>query len=244
MDITSATVRKGAVVLTVVTFVVAGASAAAYFVVDRETNRLLFNYFYVGEEMNLPTWWNVVLLFAVALAALVAAACVRRERASWLLVAATAAFLSLDEGSRLHERLGALTGGVEVATFRWVVAAAVLAPVGLVALWLLTRALPARTRRLLGMSVAVYVFAALGLEALGGHMFYRDEWGAFLALTHVEELLEMLACVGATAAILQRLVPLRIDTTPSVEVPEGRQVPPSASRPGRARVAHQAAHRR
>lgn len=214
-------VRAAVAVMGLVTLLLGGLSALAYAVIDRERHPMAWDYVYVGAEMNLPTWWNILLLAGVGLVAAVAGACLAAERVGWFTVAAAAAFLSLDEGSRPHEVSGNLVGlvGLSVPTFAWVVVGAVAAPVGLVVLTLATRPLPGATRRRLALAAAVYIGAALGLEAISGIVFDLDLWGLFLALTHVEEMLEMLACVLAIHTILMRLTPLRVvalaDRTPA-----------------------------
>lgn len=218
---TPASARRLLTVCVAGTFLVVGASAAAYAVIDRTVHGAWFDYFYVGTEMNLPTWWNMLLLAGVGLMAVIAAAVVPTERVGWWAIAAAAAFLSLDEGSRLHETTGHLVQGLGIPTFSWVVIGAIVAPIGLIALAVLTRRLPRSTRLALTACVAAYVFAALGLEAIGGYLQHQGNWGGFLTLTHLEEMLEMLACAIAIYVIARRIVPLRIEklTEPARGVP-------------------------
>lgn len=211
MDMTPASARRLLSVCVAGTFLVVGASALAYALIDRSVHGAWFDYFYVGTEMNLPTWWNVLLLAGVGLAAAFAAAVVPKERVGWWAIAAAAAFLSLDEGSRLHETTGHLVQGFGIPTFSWVLVGAVVAPIGLIVLAVLTRHLLRGTRLALTACVAAYVVAALGLEAVGGYLQQQDNWGGFLTLTHVEETLEMLACAFAIYAIVLRVVPIRIE---------------------------------
>lgn len=214
MDLHPRCARRLLGVCVAVTLAVVAASAAVYALVDRSTHGRLFDYFYVGTEMNLPTWWNVMLLAGAALAAAGAAALYARERVGWAAVAAATAFLSLDEGSRLHENAGLLVRGLGVPTFGWVVVGAVIAPLGLLVLALLTRRLPRTTRRTLGLLAGLYVAAALGLETLGGYLLGQGHSGAFFALAHVEEALEMVAAAGAMCTILDRILPVRLEAAP------------------------------
>lgn len=121
-------VRVAVAVMGLVTLLLGGLSALAYAVIDRERHPMAWDYVYVGAEMNLPTWWNILLLAGVGLAG----ACLAAERVGWFTVAAAAAFLSLDEGSRLHEVSGNLVGlvGLSVPTFAWVVVGASPLPSG------------------------------------------------------------------------------------------------------------------
>lgn len=210
MDIGSSAVRQFAWFCASLTVIIVGLSALAYVVVDRQAHPELFDYFYVGTEMNLPTWWNVVLLLGLAASAWLAAGQRPGERVGWISVAVTAVALSLDEGSRLHENLGHIVSGASIATFSWVIPGAVLAIIGVGALTVLTRGLPTRTRRALGAAAAVYLLAALGLETVAGFLHSDGQWGAYLVLTHLEELLEMLCAAAACAIVLARLTPLSI----------------------------------
>ncbi len=211
MDIATSSVRQFAWLCAALTVLIVGLSALAYVVVDRQTYPALFDYFYVGTEMNLPTWWNVVLLLGLAASAWLAAGQRPAERVGWISVAVTAIALSLDEGSRLHENLGNVVRGASIATFSWVIPGAVLAVIGAGALTILTRGLPRTTRRALGAAAAVYIVAALGLETVAGFLHGDGQWGAYLVLTHLEELMEMLSAVFAASVVLARLTPLSIE---------------------------------
>ncbi|WP_284305139.1 hypothetical protein [Mobilicoccus caccae] len=213
MEIPGAAARRFLWTSVAITGVLGVLSALAYLVLDRDTHGGLFDYFYVGTEMNLPTWWNVMLLAAIAVTATLAAAVFAAERLGWAAIAATACFLSLDEGSRLHENAGLAPAylGLSVPTFAWVAVGAVVAPVGVLVLAFATRRLPRRTRRALAACVTVYIAAALGLEAVSGYVIEQGGWGTYLALTHIEEMLEMTACAFAVHAILARLLPLRVE---------------------------------
>lgn len=200
--------------MTAGTFLVVAASMVAYVIIDRELYPGWWDYFHINTEMNLPTWWNVVLLAGVGASAAVAAVLVPRERLGWCAVAATGFVLSLDEGSRLHENAGRFVSHIDVPTFGWVLVGAVVAPLGVIALAILTRRLPRRTRWLLLLGVSVYIGAALGLEALSGWFLNQDRWDIFLILSHIEEALEMLACAFVIRVIWHRLLPLDIRATP------------------------------
>lgn len=175
-----------------------------------EDSRLhgVHKYLYVGEEYNLPTWWNSGLLLVMAMLALAVrartAADRTGERRAWLLAAAATGYLSLDELTRLHERAGALNRlvGFSVPTFQWVLTGVVVAFLGTVVLYVTTRPLATPTRRQLGLALVMYVGAALGLEIVGGSFFIAGDKAVGVLLTHVEELVEMLAVVVGIRAVL------------------------------------------
>ena len=97
----------------------------------------------IGGEANLPTWWNASLLFLVTTLAATAAftAAGRSIRVSWSVIAAAAAFLSLDEAVALHERLARPLADARIwaMTYPWLVLGVVVALVGSVVLILAGR---------------------------------------------------------------------------------------------------------
>jgi MFS family permease len=161
----------------------------------------------IGGESNLPTWWNATLLVLVALAALVAACFADRssERRAWWIVGLAAAYLSVDEATQLHERLAALgeRSGLDLPTYAWLVPGVIVAAIGATVLVVAGRALPPTTGARLGLALALFAFASLGLEALGGWLRDRtDDSPWFTLAIIVEEGVEMLACILAVGAII------------------------------------------
>lgn len=168
------------------------------------------DWFDIGGEANLPTWWNstlLVLIAVLALSAAIVSAGSTAERRAWWVVAAAATYLSIDEATELHERLtdaGERTG-LDLPTYAWLIPGVVLAAVGSTVLVVVGRSLPRPTGPRLGAALAAYGFAALGLEALTGWIRDRfDDSPWFTLGVMAEEGLEMLACVSAIGVILDR----------------------------------------
>ncbi len=175
-------------------------------------------WFDIGNESNLPTWWNATLLILVAMCALVASLVAdrARERRAWWVVALAGTYLSIDEATELHERLAGIgeRSGLAGPTYAWLAPGIVVALAGATVLVIAGRALPRRAGARLGLALGIYAVAALGLEAVGG--WIRDDsddspW--FTIAIMLEEGLEMLACVLAVGAILDTL---------SIELDSGR----------------------
>ena len=118
--------------------------------------------FDIGGEANVPTWWNVILLAMVATVAMLAGEVTgdvdAAARQAWWVVAAAASYLSLDEATGLHERLGGLVRGtaLELPTFAWLLPGLVVASAGAAVLVLAGRRLPPRTARRLAVTLASY----------------------------------------------------------------------------------------
>ena len=162
-------------------------------------------WFDVNAERNVPTAWSTVLLLASALASVLLA--LRRDvfGPGWLLVAATAGYLALDESMELHERLAPAGSAVagNALHFAWVVPGAVAAALVGGLLLLRLRRQPAAVRRGLVTAGSVYLAGALVLESLSGIVLRRD--GArelYIAVTAAEELLEMLGAALLLATLV------------------------------------------
>lgn len=164
--------------------------------------------FDIGGEANVPTWWNGTLLSIVAVTALAAAEIGERAgtsaRRAWRLVAAAAAYLSLDEVAELHERLAdVVPSGVDVPTYAWVLPGSVLALAGTAVLVAAGRHLPRPTAGRLGIALGAYGIAAVGIEAFNGRVRENDDDSMLYTVgTFVEESVEMGACVYAVTVII------------------------------------------
>jgi hypothetical protein len=175
--------------------------------------------FDVNSEGNVPSWFSSMLLMGCALLAALLAALVRRvggrDARHWAGLAVVLSLLSLDEAAALHERLGGPTaevlGGATRGAlhFAWVVPGVVLAlVVGLAFLGFVVR-LPPGTRRLVVTAAAMYLGAAVGLEALGGIVLEaQGDRAMYLLVTAAEEGLEMAGSVLLLYAAM-RLLHLR-----------------------------------
>lgn len=172
----------------------------------------------IGGENNLPTWWNGLLLLAVAVAAFRASTArgpagrplPLPQRRAWLVIAAAAGYLCLDEIAQLHERLNepVRATGLQLPTYAWLAPGVVIALAGCLVLARAARRLPVFTRRRLGVALACYFLGAIVMEGVNG--LFSGRWLdielVFAAGTTVEESLEMLACILALTAIVDHLV--------------------------------------
>jgi hypothetical protein len=175
--------------------------------------------FDVNGEANLPAWFSSALLLGGALLAAVLSALVGRaggrDAGWWAGLAAVLSLLSLDEVASLHERLGDPAARVlgDAARgplrFAWIVPGGLLAlAVGAAFLGFVVR-LPAATRRLLVIAAAMYLTAAVGLEAVGGVALDADvSHAVYLLVSGAEEGLEMAGSILLLYALL-RLLRLR-----------------------------------
>ncbi|ONG52310.1 hypothetical protein BKE38_14690 [Pseudoroseomonas deserti] len=182
------------------------------------------------EETSIPTVVSTAGLLAAALAALLIALSARasgeRLARSWFFVAACLAFMALDEGAALHDRLTFLLQGRfalgGVFYLGWVLPYLLLAGLCAVLCLPLAWQLPRRTLARILLAGAVFAGAALGLEmvesavihaAAGPGVALRDVDLAAInrtplmtALVTLEELGELLGIALLLRALLLHLV--------------------------------------
>lgn len=181
----------------------------------------------LDREESVANFLSGLALFACAAAAALLARAEPEARAArgWGIVAACLAFMALDEGAGLHDRLtGPLqaalgTGGV--LYLAWVIPYAALAA-GVSALVLpLLRSLPRATLLRLVAAGALYVGSAIGMEMVAGSVLSAMSGGApvadldwrevgrdprVIAAATLEEVGEMVAVALALRALLLHLV--------------------------------------
>jgi hypothetical protein len=170
----------------------------------------LFKLFNVDFERNIPTWVSAMLLSLVGLhfvlIALYGRVIRKRYFSHWLLLAFFFFAFSADEFIQFHEQIIRPmremfdTGGF--LYYPWILPAAILTGiVGIMYIGFLQDLL-GETRKVFILAGAVYVFGALGMEAIGGNYFDSVISGQdsqydmlYLFLTHIEELLELAGIV-------------------------------------------------
>lgn len=173
---------------------------------------LLMQSFYLDLEANIPTYYNVVLLFIPALL-LFGIASAKNQikdkfRYHWYALALVFLFLSIDEASSLHERLikpmREYSDAGRLFHFAWIVPGiiAVIA-FGLLFLMFFLH-LDRKFRILFFVSLAVYIGGVIGGEMVSG--YYADNLGlrnfTYAVVASLEESVEM---IGASMIIYSLL---------------------------------------
>jgi|GEM_PF-2122337 len=192
----------------------------------------VIRFFHLDREGNLPTWFASTQIFCLALAF---AGLWYLERSPggagrgkwlWLICAAGALFLSLDEGAAFHEMLGTLLGLLfsnapegswlhslkDFPSYYWLLLYTPLVlPLALVLLVFVTRRV-GRNRYLLFLGGLLFVTGAVGLDYLEGRYGVEGHKGLPMPLGDgqilfdvflVEELLELSGIAFILAGVLQ-----------------------------------------
>lgn len=170
--------------------------------------RYVLAVFDMDQEVSVPTWFSQVALLLAGLVALGIGVSRRSSKQPyyrhWIAIACILIYMSLDEGSSLHELTGApieaaLNTSGTFLQFGWViVGVAAVVVVGLVFLRFWWR-LPARTRNLVMISGLIYVIGAVIIEMIGGYYFsHRGPDMIYRTIVMFEESFEL---IGACLAV-------------------------------------------
>lgn len=163
----------------------------------------------VSTEANLWTWFNVGLLGLAGVTHGAAGALARIQGQgvawAWWASATVCLGLSVDDLTRLHERLDPLGrqlgGGAGLTSAAWLVPGLAFAAVVVVTVVLLARRLSRAPRWLLLGGLVVFLGAAFGIEAVGNAVLARQGLGAaYSVFLHTEELLEAWGAAALAAA--------------------------------------------
>jgi hypothetical protein len=154
----------------------------------------------VDQEISIPTWYSVCLLFSAffLLYSIATHPQLLRHRRLWSALTVIFLCLSIIEGIALNDGIGAvLRFVVDVDTdsafrYRWVIVA-IPAVLIIGALYVpFIRALPSRIRLLVILGAALYVGGAIGAEMINAYMLGRADILAVRLVVHIEELCEMI----------------------------------------------------
>jgi hypothetical protein len=169
--------------------------------------------FHVGLEGNITTWFSSILLLSSA--ALLAVIALGKRRLGqpyvghWLGLALIFLYLSIDEAARVHELtidpLREAFNPSGVLYYAWVIVAIPLVLLFALLYLRFLLALPRTTQLLFVAAGAMYVFAALGMDMIGGLVLTSDlESSAIIAdaLVILEEFSENAAVALFISALL------------------------------------------
>lgn len=170
----------------------------------------------MDDEMNLPTWFSVLLLAGAGMMTVRAArelGASLRSRITWTVVGATLLVLSLDELATFHEKIGlaleARSDALTALPFNsWIVVYAVLAAGFAAFVVPLLREVPPDVRRALVGAGSIYVAGAAGFELVAGLLadvgYHRETLIGQVSVL-LEESFELLGVIVYVAALEQYL---------------------------------------
>lgn len=160
----------------------------------------LRRFFNITREDSLGNWFSSVQTLLVALV-LFAIAAIRqsKDKVGWMILGFFFAFMSLDDGSMLHERIGTAFedwveagGGEWINSYGWQIAIGpVLVAFAIYAVWFLWKRINKKELMILIFAFAILAFAIVldyveGMELIDNHTIVHFE-------KVIEEFLEMFA---------------------------------------------------
>lgn len=166
--------------------------------------------FHLGREASVPAWYSSMLLYTAAIVTGLVAFIKRAQRdrffRHWAGMAVLLLLMSADEAAMLHETVSEILNAhlVPIPTFGgWIpygVAAVVIVSLAYLRFFLM---LPRRTQVLMGISAAMFVAGAIGVESLQvPYEAGRPADYYWVVLDMIEESLEMLGVAGYLVAVL------------------------------------------
>ena len=174
--------------------------------------RVLFSLFFIDAEGNLPaifsTWLfliNAILFLMVRKAAGLAG----DSQKIWLVLSIVFVFLALDESISIHERLidplRLALNATGIFYYAWIIpygiGVVLLSIVTIPVFWRMQK----RIRFYFGLSAAIYLFAAIGLEMISGKylvMMNEKKDIVWILMVTLEETLEMAGLIILVYALL------------------------------------------
>ena len=168
--------------------------------------------FDLDHEGNIPTLFSTALLLLCALLLVLIAANRRRQHLKaglWFLLSGIFVFLAIDEFAALHERLArpvrTYLGVSGTLFYAWVIPYGFFLAVLVLVYTRFVFEMPSRPRRLIIISLLVFLSGALGFEMIGAGYFSAHNMEidiVYALLTTFEEVLEMVGLVFFVYALL------------------------------------------
>lgn len=171
------------------------------------SSRSLRRFFNITREDSLANWFSSMQALLVAFVVLGIAFLTRLKKAKkmdsagWFILAFLFAFISMDDGSKFHERVGTTftnwmetTGFDALPTYGWqIILGPVFAVIGIYALWFLWSRFIKKERMLFILAI-VLMGLAVGLDFVEGTDYpIMDEHSVEHILKVIEEFFEMFA---------------------------------------------------
>ena len=232
---------KWLVVLSVIMLALHQGAMVSRFVLHHSRWYGFIDFFDIDVETSLSQWVQSLTLLACAVLLSMVTVGARTHRFGWTAMAVIFVYLSIDEGSRLHENLIPLLHAAfhpsGIFLFAWVIPGGILVALFAAVYTRFLRDLDRTTRVRFIFAGALYVAGALGMELVGGwwatdhgfnNMIYQ------MVLVPLEETLEVAGQVLFLYALLCHLE----STTPSIGLRVGaaREGDEEPGEPARTRV--------
>ncbi len=176
------------------------------------------DFFDVGEEISLPSWFSSVNLFVSSILVFLVYKCSENETALvhryWLVLSGVFAYLSLDESAEIHERFNRFSSFTKnifpvLETHSWVFFGTVLSILFVATFVPFLLRIHRRTAVMFIIAGAIFVSGSIGFEFIGAVMRYTG-YAQSTDLIYklrriVEESLEIYGIVIFNCAVFREL---------------------------------------
>jgi uncharacterized membrane protein YhaH (DUF805 family) len=174
--------------------------------------------FDLSLEMNIPTFFSVLLLLLASLLLQIITLLKRRlhdqDTMKWAVLALGFLYMAYDEGFQVHEDLVGIIrpmlwkGDLGIFYYAWVIPGLLVVAVLLLYFWKFLFRLPVVSRNTFVAAAVCYLAGCIGFEMVGG--YYNEAYGSFDSLTYnlissIEESLEMTGVVIFIFGLLEYL---------------------------------------
>ena len=177
----------------------------------------LVPFFDLGNEKNLPTFFQTSILIFTGVLLLLCSGIIQKQRdpsrGYWIALAFGFFYMGIDEWFMLHEKTNQFIRDtikfkfMDSIHFPWIVLGLVLVALVTLFFFRFLLRLDKKMRKMLILAAVLYVAGAIGLEIIGG--IYLDWAGTddllYAMLTAVEETLEMVGVIIMVKALMSYL---------------------------------------
>jgi hypothetical protein len=174
----------------------------------------LVPFFDLGNEKNLPTFFQMVILFITSALLFICSRISKNQGDSkkgyWIVLSMGFFYMGIDEWFVIHEKTNQFVRDLIKAKFMdaihfpWVILGLVVVAISILFFYGFLMKLDLKTRRYFIIAAILYIGGSIGFEMIGG--FYIDAVGAdnlvYALLTACEETLEMIGVVVMIKGLL------------------------------------------
>jgi len=195
-------------------FIIAGFLLAAHiagqiekYVFHHSTVFVLVPFFDLGNEKNLPTFFQTAILVFAGILLLLCSGIIQKHREPsrgyWIALAIGFFYMGIDEWFMLHEKTNQFVRDtikakfIDSIHFPWIVLGLVVVALAVFFFFRFLMKLDRKTRNTLILAAVLYIVGAIGFEFIGG--LYLDWAGTdnlvYALLSGIEETLEMVGVI-------------------------------------------------
>ncbi len=166
--------------------------------------------FNVDHEASIPTWFAQTILLILSVLGFGLSGTDKKRKGSWMLFGALFLYLSIDEGSEIHElAIEPFQHAFDISSgplfFAWVIPAIGLLALLAIIFWKFFWSLPKKTRLLLILSAVLFLSGAIIMEMISGNYWQAHDFQydfTYRIMNAIEEGFEFSGVILAIYALM------------------------------------------